>query len=181
MLNIHVVMKVSLILLLTGLLAVSSCSTDEKDLKPAFDEFKFDTAIITRIPLYDSLTTVILKRYDFFQKYYSGKDSGRSFSYRPMSFDGGTDKLPADLIADLKRCNAKLGDNFFDGFDIFKDSTIKIYVRRGQSESGVEIVENLSYYPEGVKIRQRDFPVKDTILNKHWQYWVLFFKPGFPF
>lgn len=98
-----------------------------------------------------------------------------------MSFDGGTAKLPSDLIADIKLLNQKLGDNYFDGFDVFKDSTIKLYVRRGQSETGVEIVENLSYYPDGAKIRDRSFPVKDTILNKHWQYWVLFFKPGISF
>ena len=88
-------------------------------------------------------------------------------------------KLPPEAATKIDQYFTKLGKDFIDGFDVFKDSTIKIYIRSSPSEtSQVDIEENLSYYPNGSNILRREFPVKDTILNKHWQYWIRFNKRG---
>ncbi|MBK6381399.1 MAG: hypothetical protein IPF72_17685 [Chitinophagaceae bacterium] len=46
-------------------------------------------------------------------------------------------------------------------------------------ETKVDVQENLSYYPAGKSIRQREYPSKDTVLNTNWQYWARFDNPGF--
>ncbi len=75
---------------------------------------------------------------------------------------------------------SRLGKDFIPGFDAFHDSTIKIYVRNFSSDSlDVDTEECLSYYPEGSKMRVREFPFKDTVLNKRWQYWARFSKEEF--
>ena len=88
-------------------------------------------------------------------------------------------KLPRDGAVKINEYFTQLGKNFIYGFDLFKDGTIKIYIRSSPSKtSQVDIEENLSYYPVGSNISRREFPVKDSILNKHWQYWIRFNKQG---
>ena len=78
----------------------------------------------------------------------------------------------------INQCFTQLGNPFFYGFDLFKDSSIKIYIRERFSvgKHSIDIRENLSWYPPGIKMKQREFPVKDTVLNKSWQYWISFDK-----
>ena len=86
-------------------------------------------------------------------------------------------RLPPKAGVDIDPYFTKPGKNFIYGFDVFKDSTIKIYIRSSTSDTAqLDIEENLSYYPAGSNMRRREFPVKDTILNKHWQYWARFSK-----
>ena len=88
-------------------------------------------------------------------------------------------KLPQEVAPKIDHYFTKLGKDFIYGFDVFKDSTIKIYVRSSPLEkSQVDIEENLSYYPMRSNIRPREFPIKDTMLNEHWQYWSRFSKRG---
>ena len=84
-------------------------------------------------------------------------------------------KLPQEAAPKIEQYFAQLGKDFVYGFDFFKDSTIKIYVRKTYAEkTRIDIEENLSYYPVGKNIHRRQFPAKDTILNQRWQYWTRF-------
>jgi hypothetical protein len=35
-------------------------------------------------------------------------------------------------------------------------------------------MERISYYPSGKNIPKRAFPIKDTVLDSRWQYWIAF-------
>ena len=106
------------------------------------------------------------------------KDSYRSFKYMPLSHESNvTKKLPPEVASKIDQYFAQLGRDFIYGFDVFKDSTIKIYIRRSRSDSfQVDILENLSYFPAGKRRHGGIFLFKDTTLNKHWQYWIGFYR-----
>lgn len=97
----------------------------------------------------------------------------------PAAYEKGVfNQLPKEAGTTIGHWFTALGKDIF-AFDLFKDSTIKIYIRRLSSDTALlDIEENLSFYPEGKKIRPREYPVKDTVLNPHWQYWIRFNEPG---
>lgn len=136
--------------------------------------------MIQKLPIYDSLASAILEKFPFFKQHINEKDSYRAYKYMPLSDQSDVFReLPVETGPRIDHYFTKLGKDFIYGFDIFKDSTIKIYIRRSSSEkSQVDIEENLSYYPLRSNMRRREYPIKDTILNEHWQYWSRFKKPG---
>ena len=156
----------------------AGCSSPSKELTADYDNYKFDQQVIQRLPVYDSLAGVILENFPSFKKLINENDSYRSYRYMPVSDDSDlSKKLPQQGAAKINQYFTALGTNFIYGFDVFKDSTIKIYIRKSFSKKDkVDIGENLSWYPPGSNIRRREFPVKDTILNKNWQYWIWFDK-----
>jgi hypothetical protein len=159
------------------------CRQDSEEVSSLYNQSRFDPNVIEKLPLYDSLVSAILEKSSFFQQSIDEKSSYRGYKYRPLSDDADVvKKLPQEVAAKINLYYNKLGKDFIYGFDVFKDSTIKICIRRNESNtSGVNIFEYLSYYPPGTNIQKREFPVKDTILNEHWQYWVFFDKPRLPF
>jgi hypothetical protein len=88
--------------------------------------------------------------------------------------------LSQDEAAKIKAYITQLGPNFFYGFDLYKDSTMKFYVRDTLLKSyHLEMYERLSFFPAGTdSIKKRDFPSRDTILNRNWQYWIRFDEGG---
>ena len=164
--------------LLIILYFTAGCRSDSKTIAPLYNGYQFDTSVINKLPIYDSLAAAILKKSSFFQRHINEKDSYHSFRYMPSSHESGfSKKLPPEVAPEIDKYLAKLGKDFIYGFDVFKDSTIKIYIRRSRSDSfQVDILENLSYFPAADTIPRRQFPVKDTILNKRWQYWIGFYK-----
>ena len=166
--------------LLLFLYPATGCHSDPGKVSPDYHNYKFDPQVIEKLPVYDSIVSAILEKFPLFQKQINEKDSYRAYKYMPLSnqVDVFT-KLPQEAATKIEQYFTKLGKDFIYGFDVFKDSTIKIYIRSSPSEtSQVDIEDNLSYYPSGINIRRRDFPDKDTILNKHWQYWIRFNKRG---
>lgn len=161
----------------------SGCRVDSKKIAPLYTGYQFDTNVIHKLALYDSLVAGILEKYSFFQQHINEKDSYRSFKYMPLSHElDVVKKLPPEVAPKIDKYFAKLGKDFIYGFDVFKDSTVKIYIRRSRSDSfQVDILENLSYLPSGDTMRHRMFPDKDTILNKHWQYWIGFYRSRLTF
>lgn len=137
--------------------------------------YRFDAKVIEKLPVYDSLAAAIIEKFSFFRQHINDKESTRSFRYMPSSTEKDVStKLPTEVAGKIDRYFNQLGDGFIDGFDVFKDSTIKFHVRISSSNSApVEIHEYLSYYPAGNFFR-RELPARDTILNDHWQYWALF-------
>jgi hypothetical protein len=168
--------RASLLLLL---FAAAGCKTENKALT-AYKNYTFDTTVINKLPLYDSLASAIAEKIQLIHKHINADDAYHAFRYMPASNEAEVfKKLPPELGTDIDRYFNQLGKDFIYAFDIFKDSSIKIYVRSRTLETKVDMDENLSYYPAGKSIRQREYPVKDTILNMHWQYWARFDNQGF--
>lgn len=168
------------IFLIVFLFAAGSCNSKGDKIIPAYNNYKFDQKVIEKLPIYDSLASAILENIHLFQDSINKNDSYQAFRYMPNSNKPEmSQKLPSEVSANIDRYITKLGKDFFYGFDIFKDSTMKIHVRKKTIEkTKVDIEENLSFYPIGLNIRHRTYPLKDTILNIHWQYWVHFDAPG---
>jgi len=161
------------------LFAVAGCNSGEKAVEKEYDNYKFDQQVIDKLPLYDSLVATIIANFPSFDKFIKEKDSYRAFRYRPASEDPDVFiKLPPAAEPKITPYYNRIGKDLIYGFDVFKDSSVKIYVRaRLTAGSEVDIVENLSYYSKG-NIRNRVFPEKDTALNTNWQYWTWFGKRG---
>ncbi len=162
------------------LLAMIGCNTGPDNTRPAYDQYRFDESVIQKLPLYDSLATVILQKLPLF-KNLNGNDSVQPFRYGPESTEPEIFKrLPPGMGDDIDYYFNRLGKEFITGFDAFHDSTIKIYIRDFSSDSlGINTEERLSYYPERSKMKEREFPFKDTVLNTRWQYWARFSKEEF--
>jgi hypothetical protein len=158
----------------------AGCQSGSEEVSAEFKRYTFDPKVIEKLPVYDSLVSAILEKSLFFQQHINEKDSYRAYRYLPLSAQ--TDvfrKLPPEVAPKIDLLFTKLGKDFIYGFDFFKDSTIKIYIRKRLSEKSLaDIEENLSYYPVRTNMRRREFPGKDTILNVHWQYWFRFNKRG---
>jgi len=156
------------------LLIASGCGSGDEKFKNVYNNYRYDTAVINKLPLYDSLARAISANIPLFQKYTDSGEAYQAFRYMPGVFEAGVyTKLPAEADTSIGRIFTALGAHFIYGFDIFKDSTIKIYIRAYPvKKTMVDIEEHLAYYPAGTGMKKREFPLKDTVLNKHWQYWV---------
>ena len=166
--------KLSLVIFL---FAITGCDAEE-DVKGEYNNYTFDPQVISKLPLYDSLATAIIENFPAFQKYIKADDSYRSFRYMPFVTDDPEVyiKLPKAAAPNIDPHFNRLGKDFIYGFDIFKDSSIKFFVRtKYTSKTQIDIEDNLSYYPTG-NMRRRKFPEKDSVLNNHWQYWIQFSK-----
>jgi hypothetical protein len=116
---------------------------------------------------------VLLEYYPSIQQH---TQNAASYQFIPSAFSFDLyEKLPKEGAKKVERYFFQLGQHFIYGFEIYKDSTIKIYIRDSSIKSyHLNIMERLSFYPAGKGIKPRQFPVKDTILNRNWQYWILF-------
>lgn len=161
------------------LFSVAGCGSSEEEIRDDYNGYTFDTGVIEKLPLYDSLVSAIIENYASFKKYIRDEDGHRAFRYMPATDDPDVFiKLPPEAAPKIDPYYTRLGKDLIYAFDVFKDSSVKIYVRtRFNSKSQVDIGESLSYYPAG-NIRRREFPDKDSILNKNWQYWARFSKRG---
>lgn len=161
------------------LFTVAGCDTGEKAVKEEYNNYRFDQRVIDQLPLYDSLVSAIVANFPAFERFIKDGDSYRSFRYMPASEDHDVFiKLPPAAAPNITPYYNRIEKDLIYGFDVFKDSSIKIHVRaRYSPKSEVDIFELLSYYPGG-NIRNRVFPEKDTALNNNWQYWAWFNKRG---
>lgn len=159
------------------LFAATNCNSGPDNTKPAYDRYRFDQRVIDKLPTYDSLASAIINKLALF-KQLNGNDSNIAFRFMPASTESQVFKrLPPEADTQIDELFARLGKDFVYGFDAFSDSSVKIYIRRSSVDSmKLDIEENLSYYPAGLTMRQREFPIKDSILNTHWQYWARFSK-----
>ncbi len=161
------------------LLLTFSCGPGAKEINFDISSYQYDTQVIKHLPVYDSLVVTILENYPAFQHLIKEDESYRAYRYMPYSDSSDLFKIIPKLGAiKINTYFTQMGKNRIYGFDLFKDSTIKIYIRKVLSEKDqVFVSENLSYYPTGTNIRRREFPIKDTLLNKNWLYWIRFDKP----
>lgn len=150
------------------------CHSNADKVLSAYNNYKFDLKVIENLPVYDSLILSISEKLSLFQNNIDKNDAYQVYRYIPESYEPGTSKkLLKEPGPKIDYYFAKLGKDLIYRFDVFKDSTIKIYIRnRPYEASQVDIEENLSYYPLEGPMQQRRFPSKDTVLTKHWQYWM---------
>ena len=172
-------MRVSLKKFLTKILLLviciaAGCHSNTTEVSSAYNNYKFDLQVIENLPLYDSLISSIFEKLSLFLQKIDKNDAYQVYRYVPDSYEPGTfEKLLKEPGPKIDCYFAKLGKNFIYRFDVFKDSTIKIYIRSSPYEADhIDIEENLSYYPVEGNMQQRTFPARDTILTKHWQYWI---------
>jgi len=165
---------------LVFLFTIAGCELKKENVSEDYNNYKFDPQVIANLPLYDSLAVAISGNYAIFRKYITEEDAYRAYRYMPSSTETYVFKeLPAEADPMIGQYFNRLGKNFIYAFDLFRDSTIKIYVKTGVlPDTKLDTWESLSYYPPGTSIRRREFPDKDTVLNKNWQYWVRFSKSG---
>ena len=162
------------------LFLATGCHSGSEKSSAVYKNYKFDPKVIEKLPVYDSLASAILKKFSFFQQHMELNESYHAYRYLPLSDQADVFKeLHPEVAPDIEPYFTNLGKDFIYGFDVFIDSTIKIYIRKSSSEkSKADVEENLSWYPTKTNIRQREYPDKDTILNDHWQYWYRVNKPG---
>jgi len=138
----------------------------------------FNKQVIEKLAIYDSLGKAIIQHYSAIYKPTKGEPS-----YVYIDYQDGDEiykDLSPDEAAKIKGYITQLGPNFFYGFDLYKDSTMKIYVRDTLlKDYRLDVAERLSFFPAGTdSIKKRDFPSRDTILNRNWQYWIRFDNQG---
>lgn len=153
------------------LLAAAGC--DSEEVKLQYQNHPFDAKVIDKLPIYDSLCSVLIRNFPFYQKEIQENNAFK------IVFTGDTiqlnKKLPAEAALQLNRYFRQLGKHFIYRLDIYKDSSIRISIRDTYiDKTKINIGERLSYFPDSGTIRKREFPTKDTILGDHWQYWISF-------
>ncbi len=154
--------------------AYTGCNADKEEMSKIYKEYKFDRRVIERLPLYDSLGSAIIKNYRTFDTLINAHDSYRAYRYKTVRDDMDIfNILPPAAGPEILEYYQELGPDFISGFDVFQDSTIKIYIRNYAVKNSLgSIEENLSYYPRLTQFPKREYPAKDSTLNKHWQYWA---------
>lgn len=150
---------------------VVSCGSRKKAVD--YKAHSFDPQVIAKLPLYDSISRVLLQNFPALQEEIK---EHASFDY---SFSGTASlvnpKLPQGAAGKIRAFQLQLGEEFLFEFSVYKDSTIKYSVRDTDlKEYGVVARERLSYLPNGGRMQRREPPNKDTILNANWQYWIRF-------
>jgi hypothetical protein len=133
----------------------------------------FDQQVIAKLPLYDSISRVLLQNFPALQQ---EMKEHASFDYSfagTASFVNPT--LPQEAAQKIKAYQAQLGKEFLFEFSVYKDSSIKYSVRDTDlKDYDVTVRERLSYLPDGGTMQRREPPNKDTILSPNWQYWIRF-------
>ena len=149
-----------------------------KALNTYFKNHGFDKQVIEKLPIYDSLANILLENYSSIHSHIKKEDN----YYRYIPSRDGNDiykLLPKPGAEKVEQYIAQIGTNHIYGFEVFKDTTMKILISDTYIQADhLYVRERLSFYPLGGNIRQRDFPIKDTILNRNWQYWISFDEEG---
>lgn len=164
-------MKQIFAILSIALLAACQLKDEPYDIKT----YRFDAQVINKLPLYDSLCHEILKNH----KALMSRPEGPYYQYiRKSDSLALYDVFPKQDGDKVLNYFSQLGDDFIYGFDVYKDSSIKIHVRTTYlKENNLELREKLSFVPTGATNTKRDGDYRDTVVSEHWLYWVMFEKP----
>ena len=146
---------------------------DSKEVKQQYQDHPFDQQVIEKLPIYDSLCAVLIRN---FPSYREEIQKNNAFKIVYTSDTSALNKdLPHEAAVKVNRYFRQLGNRFIYRLDVYKDSSIRISVRDTYiDKSKLNIGERLSYFPDSSAMKKREFPVKDTMLNDHWQYWISF-------
>jgi hypothetical protein len=134
---------------------------------------KFDNKVIEQLPIYDSLSHLLIENYSAIRPHFQ---EGNSFEYIWYRHGNELYKiLPQEPGTKVKQWFKQLGDSLIFGFALYKDSSVKIFVRDTYLDAyKLNVRERLSFNPKGATIKNREFKTRDTLLNKNWEYWIWF-------
>ena len=164
--------KIFVILLL---FLVAGCHSNETPAE--LPDHPYDEQVIAKLPVYDSLVNELLAYCPLIQK----PNENETYSMYKLSSDSNIlyGRLPPEGAVKVRQYFTQLGQGFIFGFQLYKDSSIKIFIRDSYSgQYNLTISERLSFYPKGGNMRRRESPMKDSILNRNWQYWISFDERG---
>ncbi|RYZ30535.1 MAG: hypothetical protein EOO10_02505 [Chitinophagaceae bacterium] len=163
------------ILILVSLFFIVGCRSGTADYD--YEHHAFDQQIVARLPYYDSISRVLIQNFPYLLPAVKGQSA---FEYRRSEGSGSLySSLPRPAVEKINGFIQQLGEKYLDGFDVYKDSSIRFSVRDTYLEKYyVTIRDRLSFYPNGGEMRRREAPDKDTILNPNWQYWIRFDEQG---
>lgn len=173
--QIHALVYCSIFLLMVLL----GCQGQQQKWKALYQNHPFDKTVAGKLNQYDSLVTIILQNHPTF---IPARNQRASYRFQPGEEDAYyTHPIPDSLKQQIRFWFDKIGADYIAAFDTYQDSTVRLHIRRKWAEhTAVEIQEFLSYYPiDTMPKKIRTFPEKDTMLNKHWQYWIRFSKGDF--
>lgn len=157
------------------LLVLTACSSNDKTYDT--QRHPFDTIVINRIPVYDSLGQLIMKNFASLSS-----SIEEHYFYYTHTTDTSVllENFPPGDARRIHHYMNQIGEDNIYRFDVFKDSSIKFYIRDNYlDEYRLNIRERLSYIPGAGNIQPRQPPVKDTIIGRNWQYWISFEEKGF--
>ena len=170
--------KLSIQLFCLAVIFFGSCHSNSGNIIDSYNSFKFDKKIVEKLPVYDSIASVVLQHIHLFKRNTGESSDFHGFRFRLNDKENKFNQLPALAAPAINSQIALLGNELMKGFDVFKDSSIKIYLRSAL-HNDIETEENLSFYPPGKKIIRREPPIKDTVLNERCIYWARFNNQGF--
>jgi hypothetical protein len=154
-----------------------SCDT-RKDFRKSFVERKYDSSVILRLKIYDSLRNYIIKNIDSLKplhNYYSAYyyDFDKKLFWNPTD----TIQFPKTLSSSIKEFFLTLGKGKILGFGISEDTTIDIMIRVTHlPEYFLDVRERLKWMKNISKHQDIRFPIKDTSLGNNWYYIIWFDK-----
>ena len=140
-------------------LAAAGCRSKEKTYDYA--AHRFDPQVIERLPLYDSLSRLLIQNFPSLQPDIKEKNSILYERSKGPSFRSVT--LPPETVAKINGYLQQLGENFITGFSVYKDSSIKYFVRDTYLEPYyLTVRDRLSYFPNGRIMKHREPPLIKT-------------------
>lgn len=149
----------------------AGCGSERK----AYDakSHPFDQQVIARLPLYDSISRVLLQNFSALQE---EMKEHSSFDYSFSSTTGLVNPtLPQEAAKRINSLQKQLGETFLFELSVYKDSSIKFSIRDTDLDGyDLTVRERLSYLPNGGTMQRREPPDKDTVLSPNWQYWIRF-------
>ena len=166
------------IIVLVAAFAIMSCHSESGNVVDTFNAYQFDSTVIEKLPLYDSLAQTIVTNMALFKRNTEAGDDTHAFRYMPGETNFNEfSELPASIEPQLSKILQTIGPNGITGFDVYKDSSIKMFVRTTTLNT-IITTEMLSFFPADNNVKRREQPFKDSLLNEHWLYWVRFDKEG---
>jgi hypothetical protein len=159
-------------------LLLLSCR-NSKDFTADFQNHKFDVSVIEALPLYDTLRQIIVSNYDSFQL----TNANYCFNYN-YTFDSAdrkrghsTSDMPKILYPKVLELFKTIGRDRIFGFSVCKDTTVEMFIiNRHLTKYVLDVRERLKWYPSSSSIKNKSFPIKDTVLSDRWQYSVWYDK-----
>ena len=184
-------MRAYLSLLLIFLLA--SCANQEQErARQQLKEQQPDTAVINRLPLYDSLRSIVIARLpecfraeDLEQLEDRREWAANTFFLNQKGAlqelappDKDEVRLPADLQKSILGLFQQIGSNHIFGFEIRLDSTFTALIRNEYAkELHLDIRERLSWTAQNDSLQHGAF-MKTVPVAGHWTYLIWYDKRG---
>ena len=163
------------------LMAILSCTCTAqratKTVKDIFNHELFDSGVISRLPLYDSLKNILVNNIDTIFNYLDSKGRGDFYNFFFIPGKGessdkiGLETLPAAIAPKIEAICRQLGEERILGFDLTRNQIlVNVVVKYSyDNETSAETQHSLSWnwsFSNSEELR------KDTTLGSGWTYHI---------